>query len=197
MSGNARPFEEHPNFVDAWAEMEKLLETGKVRSIGVSNFSINNLEILLQHAKVGPVNNQVEVHPCHPQYDLKQYCDNKGILLSAYSPLGQGNPLFFSDPDFAKVANDHAVTPAQVAVSWLVERGIPTLVKSSKVDRMKANITFVKLTPEEMRTIDGIHKKPGMHLSLLTPYHTSDGIWLGWTYEQLGWPMTAGGILRN
>ncbi|EKM48873.1 uncharacterized protein PHACADRAFT_202295 [Phanerochaete carnosa HHB-10118-sp] len=137
----ARPFEEHPNFVDVWAEMEKLLDTGKVRAIGVSNFSIKNLEILLKHAKVAPANNQVEIHPYLPQHALQKYCDEKGILLSAYSPLGQGNPMFFSDPDFARIAESHDATPAQISISWLVQRGTPPIVKSANVERMKKNIT--------------------------------------------------------
>jgi len=68
--------------------MEKLLETGKVKSIGVSNFSIKTLESLLPHVKVVPAVNQVEVHPCLPQEDLRKYCEEKGILIVAYSPLG-------------------------------------------------------------------------------------------------------------
>ena len=88
--------------------MEKLLETGtsnaaieyeevqtkpsrssgKVKSIGVSNFSIKTLETLLPHAKVIPVTNQVETHPFLPQFELQKYCESKGILLTAYSPLG-------------------------------------------------------------------------------------------------------------
>ena len=63
--------------------------TGKVRTIGVSNFSIPNLEILLASAKIVPANNQVELHPYLPQHDLKAYCEARGILLSAYSPFGK------------------------------------------------------------------------------------------------------------
>jgi len=80
--------QESPTFIDTYKDMEKLLETGKVKSIGVSNFSIKTLEILLPHVKVVPTVNQVEVHPCLPQEDLRKYCEEKGILIVAYSPLG-------------------------------------------------------------------------------------------------------------
>lgn len=80
--------DESPTFIETYKEMEKLLETGKVKSIGVSNFSIKTLEILLPHVKVVPAVNQVEVHPCLPQEDLIKYCEEKGILIVAYSPLG-------------------------------------------------------------------------------------------------------------
>ncbi|KAJ7874823.1 NADP-dependent oxidoreductase domain-containing protein [Mycena olivaceomarginata] len=81
----ALPPDEHPTFVETWKEIEKLLETGKVRSIGVSNFSIKTLEELLSQCSIVPATNQVELHPCLPQDDLKAYCDSKGILLTAYS----------------------------------------------------------------------------------------------------------------
>lgn len=130
--------------------------------------------------------------------------------------LGQGNPLFFTDSDFAKIAEDHSATPAQISISWLVQRGTPPIAKSANVERMKKNITvrpwrfapyrfadtsprplqLVKLAPQEMQAIDGLHRKPGAHRSLLG-YHTPEGTVLGWTYEQLGWPMTAGGFVKE
>ncbi|PSS31102.1 hypothetical protein PHLCEN_2v2358 [Hermanssonia centrifuga] len=186
--------DEHPTYVNTWKEMEKLLDTGKVKSIGVSNFSIKTLEVLLPQCTIIPATNQVELHPCLPQFGLKEYCDSKGILLTAYSPFGQGNPLFFKDPDFIAVAENHKATVAQVAVSWAVQRGTVPIPKSANVERMKANITLIKLTPEEMQTINDIHKKPGMHRSLLA-YHASDGTFFDWTYEQLGWPMSVGGFV--
>lgn len=68
--------------------MPPILNVGKVKSIGVSNFSIKTLDVLLPQCTVVPVTNQVEMHPCLPQHDLKQYCESKGIILTAYSPLG-------------------------------------------------------------------------------------------------------------
>lgn len=134
---------------------------GKVRSIGVSNFSIQNLEILLPNASVVPAVNQVEVNPCLPQFELQKYCQEKGILLTAYSPLGkaalinvysvpqlkllrdtgQGNPVFFTDPDFMSIMENNQATAAQITMSWLVQRGVPPVAKSANVDRMKKNIT--------------------------------------------------------
>lgn len=69
--------------------MEKLIDTGKVKSIGISNFGPKLVERLLKHAKVVPVTNQVELHPCLPWDNLKSLCDSNGILLTAYSPLGK------------------------------------------------------------------------------------------------------------
>lgn len=180
--------DEHPNFIDTWKDMEKLLETGKVKNIGVSNFSIKNLELLLPHCNVIPVTNQVQVHPCYPQFELQKYCESKGIIITAYSPFGQSNPLFFKDPDFIRVAEAHKANVGQVALSWTVQRGIAVAAKSANPERLKTNIQLIQLTPEEMDTINAIHKKPGMHRQLLNSPDGKPGTVFGWTYEQLGWP---------
>ncbi|ESK91347.1 aado keto reductase [Moniliophthora roreri MCA 2997] len=86
---DALPPEDGPTFIETWLAMEKLVGTGKVKSVGVSNFSIKNLEILLPHCTITPTTNQVEAHPYLPNHELKSYCEAKGILLTAYSPLGK------------------------------------------------------------------------------------------------------------
>ena len=78
------------SLVDTWKALIALPKS-KVRAIGVSNFSVKTLGHLLEHAKVVPVTNQVEVHPCHPQFKLEQFCRERGILITAYSPLGIHN----------------------------------------------------------------------------------------------------------
>jgi len=190
--------EQNPSFVETWKEMEKLLDTGKVKAIGVSNFSIKTLSDLLPHAKVVPAVNQVEIHPCLPQEDLLQFCKEKGIIVEAYSPLGQGNPLFM--PHLEPIAKKYSeslgksVTPAQIALSWGVQRGVAILPKSENEGRIKANIDLVTLADEDMTAISSIHKQKGMHRSLLG-YHSSDGTVFGWSYEKLGWNMKKGGIV--
>lgn len=82
------PHDQSPTFVETWRDMEALLKTGKVRSIGVSNFSVKLLEVLLRETSVVPATNQVECHPCLPSFELKAWCEEKGILITAYSPLG-------------------------------------------------------------------------------------------------------------
>ncbi|KZV92279.1 Aldo/keto reductase, partial [Exidia glandulosa HHB12029] len=84
LNGNARPPSASPTFLEVWKEMEALLATGKVKTIGVSNFSIKLLNQLLPHCTVVPAMNQVELHPCYPQHELLEYCKSKGILLTAY-----------------------------------------------------------------------------------------------------------------
>ncbi|KAK7691654.1 hypothetical protein QCA50_005053 [Cerrena zonata] len=188
--------DEYPTYVDTWKSMEKLLETGKVKSIGISNFSIKTLEKLLPECKVIPVTNQVQLHPCLPQYELKKYCEDKGILLTAYSPIGAFNPAFFTDPDFARLARRNKLLPLRFALSWGVQRGTPVIPKSANIERMTQNLTLINLTEEDMEIVNSIHRKPGMHKSLLNAYF-SDGVVFGWTYEQLGWDMDKNGVVKS
>ncbi|KZT04789.1 Aldo/keto reductase [Laetiporus sulphureus 93-53] len=199
-TGEHVPYGEEPTFIETWKEIEKLLATGKVKSIGVSNFSIKTLNDLLPHCSVVPVTNQVEIHPCLPSFELQKFCEDKGILLTAYSPLGrpipgQDKPVLFNDPGVVGIAERLGALPAQVLISWCVQREIIVIPKSESVERMKANITLVELTEEDMAVLGEIYKRPGMQKSLLA-YHnyTDDGLVFGWTYEQLGWNMKKGGI---
>ncbi|EIN09898.1 Aldo/keto reductase [Punctularia strigosozonata HHB-11173 SS5] len=188
--------EESPTYVETWKEMEKLLATGRVKSIGVSNFSIKTLDHLIKNSTVVPAVNQVEMHPCLPENELKEYCDSKGILLVAYSPLGQSNPLLLAEPTITSVAEKHNATPAQVLLSWAVQRGTAVIPKTENEDRMKANLQLLKLSEDDMAAVNAIHKKPGMHKSISVVHTLSDdGTVFGWTYEQLGWNMVKGGIV--
>ncbi|KAK7032411.1 hypothetical protein VNI00_013159 [Paramarasmius palmivorus] len=139
--------EESPTFVETWQAMEKLVDTGKVKAIGVSNFSIKNLEILLPHCKIIPATNQVEAHPYLPNHELKAYCESKGILLTAYSPLGQPRPDvpvgLFDDSDISAIAGRLNIEPAQVLISWAVQRGTIAIPKTENERRMVTNITEV------------------------------------------------------
>lgn len=119
--------------------MEKLLSTGKVKTIGVSNFSIKTLEVLLPQATIVPAVNQVQMHPCLPQHDLLEYCTKKGIHVTAYTPLGRADSPFFSDDTVLKVAEKNKITTAQVVLSWGVQRGTSVIPKSEKEERLKAN----------------------------------------------------------
>ncbi|TFY55276.1 hypothetical protein EVG20_g9379 [Dentipellis fragilis] len=193
--------EEPPTIVDTWKEMEKLLDTGKVKSIGVSNFSINTLNQLLPHCKVIPATNQVELHPFLPQPDLKAFCEERGILLTAYSPLGQPHPeraavpALFADPTITGLAEKYNATIAQVLISWSVQRGVVTIPKSSNAERMRANITLVKLDEADMKALDSIHEQPGKHRQLIVYPFSEPGEVFGWKYEWLGWNRTPEGVV--
>ncbi|KAF4766884.1 hypothetical protein HAV15_010793 [Penicillium sp. str.  len=116
--------------VTTWKSMEKLVGTGKVKAIGVSNYSVKFLEELLPQATIVPAANQIENHPLLPQQEIVDFCNKAGIHITAYSPLGStGSPLFTAEPIVA-VAEKRGVTPATVLLSWHIARGSSVLAKS-------------------------------------------------------------------
>ncbi|KAG8927465.1 hypothetical protein FRC01_007448 [Tulasnella sp. 417] len=131
---------ENPTFVETWKEMEKLLDTGTVKSIGVSNFSVKTFDVLLPHVKIVPAVNQVQLHPYLPQLELLDYCTSKGIHPTAYSPLGQTNSPLFTDETIVRIAEKYGVSTGQVLLSWGVQRGTSVIPKSEKEERLRSNL---------------------------------------------------------
>jgi len=193
-TGRTLPADESPTFVETWKEMEKLLDTGKVKSIGVSNFSEKNLDILLPQVKVVPAVNQVEMHPLLPQLDLLDYCNRKGIILTAYTPLGKGHPDLMEHPVLKQLTMRTGCTTAQVIMGWLIKKHVVAIPKSANHIRLQQNLTHIEISDEDEKKIDAIHKAPGMHRSMIS-YHGDDLKVFGWTYEQLGWPFKKGGVI--
>ncbi|OBZ77030.1 Glycerol 2-dehydrogenase (NADP(+)) [Grifola frondosa] len=120
-----------PTFNETWAEMEKIYESGRAKAIGVSNFSVKNLEKLLTTAKIVPAINQVEMHPYLIQQDLKDFCDKKGIVITAYTPTGYKN----------------------VVLAWHLARGVSVVPKSSNLQHQKDNLDLPTLDPEDVKRI--------------------------------------------
>lgn len=151
------------DFVKTWELMQPLLKTGKVKSIGVSNFSINNLEKLLSAptTTVVPVVNQVEVHPLFPNEELYQYMKKKNIVMQAYCPFGGSEAPLIKDETIVAVAKKNGVDVGQVITSWHVQRGYVVLPKSVKESRIRSNFQTFTLSDEDMETINNISKING------------------------------------
>ncbi|RPD75005.1 reductase AKOR2 [Lentinus tigrinus ALCF2SS1-7] len=169
------------DYVDlTWARMEKLYDSGRAKAIGVSNFSVKNLEKLLETAKVVPAVNQVEMHPYLAQQELKDFCDDKGIVLTAYTPTGYDTVR--SDAVINEIAEKYKVSPAQIILSWHVARGVSVVPRSSKEQRQKDNFNLPKLDPEDIKRIDALDRNQ----RICNAANERGKVW-GWTYEQLGW----------
>ncbi|KAH7878202.1 Aldo/keto reductase [Lentinula edodes] len=194
-TNNVLPPEAKPTIVDTWKEMEKLLGTGKVKTLGVSNFSIKTLEQLLPQCSIRPAVNQVEIHPFLPQNALKAFCESQNILLTAYSPLDLPIGLF-KNTTIQKLAEKLKVDIGQMLISWGVQRKTVVVAKTENEARLKQNITVVKLSAEDMKILDEVHRESGCHRTLChaDPSRTG-GVLFGWTYEQLGWDLVKGGIV--
>ncbi|GAA6015301.1 hypothetical protein JCM10207_008941 [Rhodosporidiobolus poonsookiae] len=146
---------------DTWADMEKLVEKGLVKAIGVSNFSIPYLEDLLKTAKIVPAVNQVELHPYLPQHELVDFCKSKNIVAQAYSPLGSTDSPLLKDEDIVKIADKHGVSTGTVLISYQVNRGVVVLPKSVTPKRIEDNFKIIQLDEEDMKTLNELHKTKG------------------------------------
>ncbi|KAL2264122.1 hypothetical protein VTK26DRAFT_1991 [Humicola hyalothermophila] len=148
------------DFVDTWREMQKLMETGKIRNLGVSNFGIKNLERLLNDpsCKIVPAVNQIELHPGNPSPKLVEYCKQKGIHCSGYSPLGSSGSPLYSNETIASIAKAKNRSAQQVLLMWGIQKGWSVLPKSVTESRIKDNFDLDgwSLTDEEIAKIDAI-----------------------------------------
>ena len=140
--------------------MEKLYKAGKTRSIGVSNFSIKQLEALLAYAEIKPVINQVEIHPLFPNTELLEFCWSRDILPAAYSPLGsqekKGGAKLIDHPELNAIAAKKGVGLAQLCISWGIKRGYVVLPKSATPSRIKSNFEFMDLSEEEFEAVQNV-----------------------------------------
>ncbi|XP_071346233.1 aldose reductase-related protein 2 [Trachinotus anak] len=160
------------DYVDVWRGMEALQASGKVKSIGVSNFSILQLERLLALCRVPPAVNQVELHPYLVQTEMIEYCKSKNIALTAYSPFGSPErpphlirgdtdpQKLLQDPVVADIAKKHRRSSAQVLLRYHVQQGIAVIPKSDKPHHILENtkIFDFSLPEEDMRALRGLDR---------------------------------------
>lgn len=156
------------DYLDTWKEMEKLVDLGLVKSIGVSNFNSEQITRVLENCRIKPVTNQVECSPCLNQKKLIEFCKARDITITAYSPLTRPHryendhslpkPAIL-DPRVEDVGKKYNKTPAQVVLRYLVQLGAIPIPKSSNEMRIKQNIDIFDfdLTPSEMILMDSFH----------------------------------------
>ncbi|KAJ5951166.1 uncharacterized protein N7479_009579 [Penicillium vulpinum] len=148
------------DFIKTWQEMQKLPATGKVRNIGVSNFGIKNLEILLNDpsCKIVPAVNQIELHPNNPSPKLVAYNTSKGIHSTGYSCLGSTDSPLYRDPTLLKLAEKKGKTPQQVLLVWGIQKGWSVIPKSVNKSRIEGNLDINgwELTADEINELDNL-----------------------------------------
>ncbi|SGY25296.1 BQ5605_C018g08599 [Microbotryum silenes-dioicae] len=145
------------SLVDTWKAMIKLLDTGKVRTIGVSNFSIKAIDTISKETGVTPAVHQVERHPLLLQRELIEHHKKHNIHLTAYSPLGNNNygeKKLFEYPEIIAIADKIGATPAQVLIAWGQVGGHSVLPKSVTPSRIQSNLKQITLTEEQIEQIN-------------------------------------------
>ena len=143
------------DYYGAWRALEELYAAGKVRAIGVDNFTPDKLADFVFWNKVKPAVNLVECNPFFQREDERAYMESQNILMQAWSPLSAGQANLFRNETLCAIAENHPKSPAQVALRWLTQRGIVPIVKSANPQRMKENLSIFDftLTDAEMEQI--------------------------------------------
>ena len=145
----------------AWDGMQRARESGHARSIGVSNFSIAELDELIAVADVAPTVDQVQFSPFEYRRRLLEACEERGVVIEAYSPLGTGRHL--GDRTVAEIAERLGRTPAQVLIRWSVQRELVVLPKSTHRERIAQNaeVFDFTLSDEDMAALDALDGTDG------------------------------------
>ena len=158
-------------FMKTWRQMERLVDMGLTKHIGMSNMTIPKLEAVLPLCRIKPAAIEMELHPCFQQPELFAYCKEKGIEPVGFCPIGSParperdkTPEDITDielPEMKAIAEAHGVHPAVICIKWAVQRGQAPIPFSTKEKNYVKNLQCVTedpLTEEEMKTIEGLDK---------------------------------------
>lgn len=153
-------FDETIHFTDTWLAMEKLVAKGLVRSIGLSNFNSVQIDDIIAKGSIVPAINQVECHPYMAQPKLREFCNKRGIEVTAYSPLVNGRSGILCDPSLKEIAAKHGKSTAQVLIRWHLQRNVIVIPKSVIMKEIEENknIFDFSLSEEDMEKINKFNR---------------------------------------
>jgi diketogulonate reductase-like aldo/keto reductase len=140
--------------IETWRELERLVEEGRCKSIGLSDITLQALQEIVAVARIKPAVVQVESHPYLPEWELLEYCQQHGIIVLAFAPLGHGmEPNVLEDSVMTGIAKRLQKTPAQVALAWSVQRGVAFLTTSATPSHIQENFDISTLPHRAMHEI--------------------------------------------
>ena len=148
-------------YVETWRAFIRLREEGRVRSIGVSNFTIPHLQRLIDETGIVPVLNQIELHPRFQQKDMRAFHARHGIVTQSWSPLGRGRVT--DDPTVAELAARYGKTWAQIVIRWHIDSGLGVIPRSVSPERIRQNIDVFdfQMSPDDVARIDRLDSPDG------------------------------------
>ncbi|MER9026699.1 aldo/keto reductase [Mesorhizobium sp. M0815] len=155
------PVPSQDRYVEAWKTLIELRQSGRIKSIGVSNFNQDHLERIIGETGVTPTINQIELHPRFQQRDKREFHDRHNIRIESWSPLGSGRLL--SDPTLESIARKHGKSVAQTIVRWHLQEGLIVIPKSIHQDRIAANFDVFdfELEAKDLELIRGMDSPDG------------------------------------
>jgi diketogulonate reductase-like aldo/keto reductase len=140
--------------VETWGALERLVDDGQCKSIGLSDITLEKLREIVAAARIKPAVVEVESHPYHPQWELLDFCRQHGIVLLAFATLGHGlEPNLLENPVITAIAQHVHKTPAQVVLAWAIQRGTALLTTSTKPSEIQENFEISTLPEDAMREI--------------------------------------------
>jgi alcohol dehydrogenase (NADP+) len=167
-SGNVI-YDEDVTLFDTWGAMEKLVDEGRCRAIGLSDIGLDELRPLYESARIKPAVVQVEAHPYLPESELLEFCKEKDMVLLAFAPLGHGiRPGPIEDPVILKIAGQTGKTPAQVLLAWSIQRGGAFLTTPKTAVRARENFDVSALPTEAVDEINRIQTRERYNLVVRT-----------------------------
>ena len=142
------------SLADTWGAMEKLVDEGKCKAIGLSDVGLDKVKEIFEEATIKPAVVHVESHPYLPEWELLDYCRKNGIVLQAFAALGHSSePNLLEDPVITTIAGRVGKTPAQVALAWAIQRGTALLTTSKTPSRIKENFEVSALPDDAVQEI--------------------------------------------
>jgi len=144
-------------YAESWRAMAEMLDEGKIRAVGVSNFLPEHFDRLAAESSVVPAVNQIELHPWLPQREQRADDDRRGIVTQSWSPLARGGDLL-EEPVFATIGDRYGRTPGQVILRWHVQLRLVPIPKSGNAERLRQNLEVFdfELTEDDMAEIDTV-----------------------------------------
>lgn len=146
------------DYLGAWKALEEAVKEGKIKSIGISNITVNLWNKFKDGMNIMPVVNQVEFNPFTQQKELRKVMDENNIRLEAWYPLGHGNKALLENETIITLANKYSKNAGQVILRWIYQEGVISLPKSTNPERMRGNIDIFdfELTDKEMESIQAL-----------------------------------------
>ena len=153
------------NYYNAWRELEKLYEEGKLRSIGVSNFEPGQLVDLIAYNRIVPAIDQIETNLYCQRAEERKWLDKKNVAHMAYAPLGQGNRNeMFSEPEVTALAEKYQKSTTQILLRFLTQKGIIVIPRSTKPEHIRENFDIFDfiLTEDELSKLTALDQKTAL-----------------------------------